>query len=188
MSDFTSRIAKWGTPLGSFDIRYRSHSSFKGQVLANFVAEFSPRMEVEIVCHVETCPWKVFVDGASSALRVEDGIVIITLEGIRVEHSFRLGFKASNNETEYEALLAGLRAALNLNAREVEVYSDSRLIVNQVQGSFEAKDPRMMEYLRLVKQTINQFRKVKVVSTTRGQNRHADSLVTLASYLTEEVP
>ena len=64
-----------------------------------------------------------------------------------MEHSFRLGFKTSNNEAEYEALLAGLRAVLNLGAREVEVYSNSRLVVNQVQGSFEAKDPQMIDYL-----------------------------------------
>ena len=42
-SDFTGRIAKWGTRLGSFDIRYRPRSLVKGQVLANFVVEFSPR-------------------------------------------------------------------------------------------------------------------------------------------------
>ena len=41
----------------------------KGQVLTDFVAEFSPRREVEIVCHVEVQPWRVFVDGASSALK-----------------------------------------------------------------------------------------------------------------------
>ena len=46
-SYFTGRIAKWGTQLGSFDIRYRPRSSVKGQVLANFVAEFSPRNEME---------------------------------------------------------------------------------------------------------------------------------------------
>ena len=113
----------------------------KGQVLADFVAEFSSRKEVEIVCHVEVQSWRVFVDGASSALRARAGIVIIMPEGIRVEHSFKLGFKTSNNETEYEALLAELRAILNLGAREVEVYSNSWLVVNQVQGSFEAKDP-----------------------------------------------
>ena len=67
--------------------------------------------------------------------------------GIRVEHSFRLGFKTSNNEAEYEALLAGLKAVLNLGAWEVEVYSNSRLVVNQVQGSFEAKNPQMIDYL-----------------------------------------
>ena len=120
---------------------------------------------MEIVCHVEVHPWKVFMDGATSALGAGARIVIITPERIRVEHSFRLGFKASNNEVEYKALLIGLRAILNLGDREVEVYSDSRLVVNQVQGIFEAKDPRMIEYLRLVKQITNQFQKVKVVQS-----------------------
>ena len=91
---------------------------------------FPLRREVEVVCHVDASPWRVFMDGASSALGVGVGIVIISPEGIRVEHSFRLGFKASNNEAKYEALLAKLRAVLNLGAQEMEVYSDSRLVVN----------------------------------------------------------
>ena len=78
---------------------------------------------MEVVCHVDASPWRVFVDGAFSALGARVGIIIITSEGIRVEHSFRLGFKASNNEAEYKALLAKLRAVLNLGAWEVEVYS-----------------------------------------------------------------
>ena len=57
-----------------------------------------------------------------------------------------------------------------------------------MQGNFEAKDPWMMEYLQLVKQTMNQFLKAKVVQVARGQNWHANSLATLASSLTEEVP
>ena len=81
------------------------------------------------------------MDGASSAMGEGAGIVIITLEGIRVKHSFRLGFKAFNNEAEYEALLAGLRVVLDLGAWEVKVYLDSRLVVNQVEGGIEAKDP-----------------------------------------------
>ena len=85
---------------------------------------------MEIVCHVEAHLWRVFVDDASSALVAEAGIVIITPEGIKLEHSFRLGFRASNNEAEYEALLARLRAVSYLGAREVEVYLDSRLVVN----------------------------------------------------------
>ena len=96
--NLTGRIAKWGTQLGSFDIRYRLKSSVKGQVLANFAVEFSPRGETEIVCHVEVLSWKVFVDSASNALGAGAGIVIITLEGIKLVHSFRLGFRASNNE------------------------------------------------------------------------------------------
>ena len=85
-----------------------------------------------MVCPVEVIPWKVFVNGASNALGTKAGIVVITPEGIKLEHSFRLGFKASNNEAEYEALLAGLRVILDLGAKEVEVYLDSRLVVNQV--------------------------------------------------------
>ena len=81
------------------------------------------------------------VDGASSALGVAAEIIVITPEGIKLEHSFRLSFKASNNEAEYEALLAKLRVVLDLGAKEVEVYSDSRVVVNQVQGRFKAKDP-----------------------------------------------
>ena len=70
------------------------------------------------------------MDGASSALGAEAGIVVIITEGIKLEHSFKLGFKASNNEAEYEALLAGLRVVSNLSAKEVEVYLNSRLVVN----------------------------------------------------------
>ena len=84
------------------------------------------------MCHVEVFPWKVFGDDPSSALGARVGIVIITPEGIKLEHSFRLGFKVSNNEAEYETLFVGLRVASNLGVREVQVYSDSWVVVNQV--------------------------------------------------------
>jgi len=144
-SDFTSRIAKWGTWLGSFDIRYRPRSSVKGQVLADFVAKFSPRRETEVVCHVDVHSWKVFVEDMSSAIGAGAGIVIITPRGIRLKHSFKLGFRASNNEAEYEVLLTKLKAVLDMGAWEIEIYSDSRLVVSQVQGNFEARDPRMKD-------------------------------------------
>ena len=136
----------------------------KGQVLTNFVAEFSPKNDREMVCHVENCLWKVFVDGASSALGAGAGteIVIITLERIRLEHSFRLRFRASNNKSEYEALLARLRAVLGMGAQDVEIYSNSRLVVNQVQGNFKARVSRMKAYLQGVKQIMYKFCITKV--------------------------
>ena len=79
--------------MGSFDIRYRLRNAVKGQVLADFVAEFSLQNDMEMVCHVENRSWRVFVDGASSAIGAGARIVIITPEGIRLEHSFRLGSK-----------------------------------------------------------------------------------------------
>ena len=93
----------------------------KGQVLADFVAEFSPKDDVRIVCHVENRPWRIFVDDASRAMEVGARIVIITTDGIRLEHSFRLGFKASNNKAKYEAFLVGLRTVLGMGARDVEI-------------------------------------------------------------------
>ena len=70
------------------------------------------------------------MDGALSVIGAGAGIVIVTPEGIRLEHSFRLRFKASNNEAEYEALLVGLKTVLGMYARDIEAYSDSRLVVN----------------------------------------------------------
>ena len=115
-SDFTGQIAKWETQLGSFNIRYKPRSSVKGQVLANFVVEFSLKNEGEMVCHVECCLWKVFVDSASSTIGAGTGIVIITPEGIRSKHSLRLGFRAFNNKVEYKALLVGLKTILGMRA------------------------------------------------------------------------
>lgn len=83
--------------------------------------------------------------------------MLVTPKGIKVEHSFRLGFKTSNNEAEYEALLVELRATLSFGAQKLEIYSDSRLVVSQVEGSFKAKDLHMIIYFKLVNETMNQF-------------------------------
>ena len=50
--DFMGRIAKWDTKLGSFDVRYRLRNAIKGQVLADFVAEFTSTIEAQLVCLV----------------------------------------------------------------------------------------------------------------------------------------
>ena len=81
-SDFTGRIAKWGTRLGSFDIRYRPRSSVKGQILADFIVEFTPKNDGKIIYNAKSRPWKVFIDGASNAMGAGAGIIIITSEGI----------------------------------------------------------------------------------------------------------
>lgn len=103
------------------------------------------------------------MDSASSAMGAGVGIVLISPEGVKVEHSFKLGFRASNNEAEYEALIVGLRAVLSLGATNLEVYSNSRLVVSQVEGTFEAKDSRMVNYLKLVKKMMGKFQKIRLV-------------------------
>ena len=61
-------------------------------------------------------------------------------------------------------------------------------MVSQVHGSFEARDSRMKEYLQVVRQVLGEFSTTKVAQVSRGQNRHADSLATLASLMTKDVP
>ena len=85
-------------------------------------------------------------------------------------------------------MLAGLRIVSRLEARDVEIYLDSQLVVNQVQGSFKTRDPRMKAYLELVKQTISNFCTVKVIQVARAQKKHVESLATLALSIAEEIP
>ena len=74
--------------------------------------------------------WQVYVDGVSNCQGSRVGIILIFPEGIRVENSFKLGFPASNNEAEYEALLAGLKMSRQVGADRVKLYCDSWLVVS----------------------------------------------------------
>ena len=75
------------------------------------------------------------------------GLVVVSLERIIIEKSLRLGFSATNNESEYKDLLVGMAMVQKMGGRTVEMFSDSRLIVGQVKGELEAKDVRMQNYL-----------------------------------------
>lgn len=82
----------------------------------------------------------MYVDGAPNARGSRVKVVLESPKGVKLEKSLRLGFRASNNEAGYEALIIGLRATQKLGVEEVDVFSNSRLVVNQVGGNFEAKD------------------------------------------------
>ena len=82
-----------------------------------------------------------------SEKRAGVGIVLVTLEKLIMEKLLRLGFSATNNEAEYETLLTRVAMVRLLGGEMVELYLDSRLIVGQVNGDFEARDERMQKYL-----------------------------------------
>lgn len=114
--------------------------------------------------------------------------MLISPEGIKLEKSLRLGFQASNNEAEYEALITGIKAMKSLGAKEVEIYSDSRLVVSQIKGGFEARDHYMSQHLWMFKSFQADFQKVSVVRMPRNQNSHANTLATLMSSLDNSIP
>ncbi|XP_028057643.1 uncharacterized protein LOC114261567 [Camellia sinensis] len=90
--------------------------------------------------------WKRFVDGASNSHDAWLGVVFTSPYELTIEHAIALGFPASNNEAKYEALLANLKSALQMEATKLMVFSDSKFIVNQVSGEYEAKGERMAIY------------------------------------------
>ena len=75
------------------------------------------------------------------------GLVLVSPKKITIEKSLRLGFSATNNKAEYEALLMGMAMVQKMGGNLVEMFLDSRLIVGQVKGELEARDARMQEYL-----------------------------------------
>ena len=88
-------------------------------------------------------PWEVYVDGASNQKGSGIELVLISPEKVIVEKSLRLDFSATNNEAKYEAMLMGIATVQRMGGKSVKVFSDSRLVVGQVKGEFEAKDERM---------------------------------------------
>ncbi|GFZ10804.1 hypothetical protein Acr_22g0002020 [Actinidia rufa] len=89
----------------------------------------------------------------------------------QMEYAIRMDFQATNNEAEYEALLAGLRVATELGAQYLEVFSDSQLVVNQVQGDYLAKDSRMIAYLGEVKAMSAKIKEFKIHQIPQEDNK-----------------
>ena len=73
----------------------------------------------------------------------------------------------TNNQTEYEALLAGLRVCIALGADEIEIFSDSQVVVNQVLDEYQARDEYMITYLDIAKRLLRQFKKYKITQIPR---------------------
>ena len=69
--------------------------------------------------------------------------MMVSQERITIKKSLRLDFSATNNEADYEALLVGMTMVQKMGGKAVVVFSDSRLVVGQIQGELEARNPRM---------------------------------------------
>ena len=91
----------------------------------------------------EPLSWKVYIDGATNDKGSGVGLVLISPKMIIIEKSLRLDFLATNNEAEYEAMLAGMTMVQKMGGKTMEIFSDSRLVVGQVQGELEARNLKM---------------------------------------------
>ena len=119
------------------------------------------------------------LSGSSSKRGCGGGFIAITLDNVEIGCALRYGFNATNNEAEYEALLAGLRLVRALGAKDLLVFSDFQLVVNQVNCNYTARDFNMIAYLDRVNELLRDFN-CEVKQIPREQNTRADALAQLA--------
>jgi ribonuclease HI len=97
-------------------------------------------------------------------------VTMIGPQGEAVNYALQLLFMAFNNIAEYETLLTGLRFTKGVSARQVVIYSDSQLAVNQISGVYEAKDENIKKYLEELQRMSAEFEKVEILHIPRNQN------------------
>ena len=114
-------------------------------------------------------------------VRIRCGVVLQTPEGIKLERAVTFGFKASNNEAEYEALILGLQLAEVCGATNLIAHCDFQLVVGQVLGEFEVKEDSIRSYRALVMKLTANFQNFNLVKITGQNNFNADRLAKLAA-------
>ncbi|GJY54854.1 reverse transcriptase domain-containing protein [Tanacetum coccineum] len=209
-SGASGRLAKWSVELGAYGITYVPRVAIKGQVLADFLAdtpaEISATAGVPNNPRVEDIPepsnaredltpgpraWRLYTDGASNNEGSGAGLILIAPDDVEYSYALRLNFSNSNNEAEYEALLAGLRIAKEMQVRDIHAFVDSKLVASQVEGSYEAKGGRMIKYREKVLELAGTFNRFQITHIPRAENRKADALSKLAAvqfdHLSKEV-
>ncbi|KAL0284791.1 UNVERIFIED_CONTAM: Retrovirus-related Pol polyprotein from transposon [Sesamum radiatum] len=118
----SGRLVKWAVELSEYDTSYMPRTTIKAHALADFVSEMT-KMSIKETSQEQI--WLLHVNGSSTTQGSGAGIVITTPQGEDQEFAIKFGFKASNNEAEYEALVISMRMAHETGARRLLAYSDS---------------------------------------------------------------
>ena len=130
-------MMSWAIELTQYDVTYEPRLEIKAQALADFLAEMiHPR---------ETHPgeWTIYVDDSSNDKGCGAGVILETSEGISIEYSLKFNLLTSNNQVEYETCIVGIRVVKEMGASAITVCSYSKLIVSQIKGEYQAKEPMM---------------------------------------------
>ncbi|XP_074336883.1 uncharacterized protein LOC141674055 [Apium graveolens] len=197
------RLITWAIELGEFDIKYMPRTSIKAQALVDFMVECTIN-DQEIRGQEIVTPeggkkekdeeitlkeyWILRFDGASKTKSSGAGLVLQIPDGFMIEYTLKLDFPTTNNEAEYEALIDGLGLPRAVRDKNLKVCGDSKLVVAQVNGEFEAKDDTMAKYLRVVKGILTQFGEWYAERVSREENTTPDALSQFASSEIENYP
>nr|GEZ39231.1 reverse transcriptase domain-containing protein [Tanacetum cinerariifolium] len=126
-------------------------------------------------------PWILFIDGSSCTDGSGAGLILTNPEGAEFTYALRFGFDATNNEAEYEALISGLKIAEQTGIKNLKANVDSRLVANQVNEIYAAKETDMTRYLEKVKALTSSFIVFSIKQVPRSENKKADVLSKIAS-------
>ncbi|KAL8134680.1 hypothetical protein AgCh_009635 [Apium graveolens] len=175
----SGRLIKWAIELGEFDLKSRGQEDTipQDKGVDNGGKEKDDK---------EKEYWVLYFDRASKTNSRGAGLVLQSPDGFLIEYAMKLDFPTTNNEAEYEALIAGLGLAGILRVKNLKVRGDSKLIISQVQGEFEARDDTMAKYVRLVRAVMTQFNECHIEHIPREENAKADALSKFASSEIEE--
>ncbi|GJY99192.1 reverse transcriptase domain-containing protein [Tanacetum coccineum] len=178
------KAKKWSIELGEYAIHYRPRVSVKGKILADFIIERLEEDSPDTPMEVEeefSEPWILFTEGSSCADGYGGGLILTNSEGAEFTYDLRFRFETTNNEAEYEALIAGLRIAEEMGVKNLQANVDSRLVANQVNGTYVAKEADMIRYLEKVRTLTNGFRMFSIKQVPRSENKKADALSKITS-------
>lgn len=121
---------------------------------------------------------KLYVDGASRGTPGEAGagFYLVDEEGNEILRGKRFLGHMTNNAAEYQALILGLREALEVGRTSIEIYTDSELVANQMNGTYTVKNSQLKRLYREAAGLLEKFQWSEVIPIRRGDNREADRL------------
>ncbi|GKC05683.1 reverse transcriptase domain-containing protein [Tanacetum coccineum] len=199
-ADTSGRLAPYSVELAAYNITYEPHSVVKGQILADFINETPVGSKAMVPRQTQYMmdlsrdskeEWILYTDGAASAKGSGAGLVLISPTKTKYTYALRLNFESTNNQAEYEALLAGLRIAQKMGVQSLTVNVDSKLVASEINGNYEACKENMTRILNKAKEYIGCFKSFKIQNIPRNKNQKADVLSKLASvafnHLTKEI-
>jgi hypothetical protein len=136
----SGRIAKWAVELMGETISFAPRKAIKSQVLADFLAEW---VDTQLpIAPIQPELWTMYFDGSLMKTGAGASLLFISPLGKHVRYVLRLHFPASNNVAEYEALVNGLRIAVELGVRRLDPRGDSQLVIDQVMKNFHCRDKK----------------------------------------------
>jgi ribonuclease HI len=167
-------------------ISFASRKTIKSQVLADFMAEW---VDTQLpAAPIQPELWTMFFDGSLMKTGAGVGLLFISPLVKHLRYVLRLHFPASNNVAEYEALVNGLRIAIELGVRRLDARGDSQLVIDQVMKNSHCRDPKMEAYYDEVRRLEDKFYGLEVNHVARWYNETADELAKIDSARTTVPP